>query len=111
MHQSPGCVAGKTTLLYKLKLGETVTTIPTVGFNTEIVPPVEGVTFRLWEAGGVDKIRPLWKHYLVNTQGESPDTSQSSQSINQSINQKLYCPFRKIAFGFTTTCNKNFYAT
>uniref|UniRef100_A0A673UUH1 ADP ribosylation factor 3 n=1 Tax=Suricata suricatta TaxID=37032 RepID=A0A673UUH1_SURSU len=29
--------AGKTTILYKLKLGEIVTTIPTIGFNVEIV--------------------------------------------------------------------------
>uniref|UniRef100_A0A670J7F1 Uncharacterized protein n=1 Tax=Podarcis muralis TaxID=64176 RepID=A0A670J7F1_PODMU len=27
--------AGKTTLLYKLKLNETVTTIPTISFNVE----------------------------------------------------------------------------
>lgn len=29
--------AGKTTILYKLKLGEVVTTIPTIGFNVETV--------------------------------------------------------------------------
>ena len=29
--------AGKTTVLYKLKLGEVVTTIPTIGFNVETV--------------------------------------------------------------------------
>ena len=29
--------AGKTTILYKLKLGQDVTTIPTVGFNVETV--------------------------------------------------------------------------
>ena len=29
--------AGKTTILYKLKLGEVVTTIPTIGFNVESV--------------------------------------------------------------------------
>ncbi|KAL0554194.1 hypothetical protein IC582_008111 [Cucumis melo] len=29
--------AGKTTILYKLKLGEIVTTIPTIGFNMETV--------------------------------------------------------------------------
>ena len=29
--------AGKTTVLYKLKLGEQVTTIPTIGFNVETV--------------------------------------------------------------------------
>ena len=28
---------GKTTILYKLKLGEIVTTIPTIGFNVETV--------------------------------------------------------------------------
>merc|ERR1719181_869858 len=29
--------AGKTTILYKLKLGQVVTTVPTVGFNVETV--------------------------------------------------------------------------
>ena len=29
--------AGKTTILYKLKLGQSVNTIPTVGFNVETV--------------------------------------------------------------------------
>ena len=28
--------AGKTTILYKLKLGDNVTTIPTIGFNVEV---------------------------------------------------------------------------
>ena len=33
-----GCdAAGKTTILYKLKLGEVVTTIPTIGFNVCIL--------------------------------------------------------------------------
>jgi ADP-ribosylation factor 1/2 len=27
--------AGKTTILYKLKLGETVSSVPTIGFNVE----------------------------------------------------------------------------
>jgi GTPase SAR1 family protein len=27
--------AGKTTILYKLQLGESVTTVPTIGFNVE----------------------------------------------------------------------------
>merc|ERR1711904_4182 len=48
--------AGKTTILYKLKLGEVVTTIPTIGFN-------------VWDVGGQDKIRPLWRHYYQGTQG------------------------------------------
>ena len=29
--------AGKTTILYKLQMGEVVTTVPTIGFNVETV--------------------------------------------------------------------------
>lgn len=61
--------AGKTTILYKLKLGETVSSIPTIGFNVETVSPVKNVTFTVWDVGGQDKIRPLWKHYFHNTEG------------------------------------------
>lgn len=32
--------AGKTTILYKLKLGEIVTTIPTIGMGSSIATPV-----------------------------------------------------------------------
>jgi hypothetical protein len=56
--------AGKTTILYKLKLdkGEVITTIPTVGFNVESVM-YKRVKFNVWDVGGQDKIRPLWRHY------------------------------------------------
>lgn len=89
--------AGKTTILYKLKLGEIVTTIPTIGeearplgavggcggcwgawftlghapsgFNVETVE-YKNISFTVWDVGGQDKIRPLWRHYFQNTQGE-----------------------------------------
>ena len=60
--------AGKTTILYKLKLGEVVTTIPTIGFNVETVE-YKNIDFTVWDVGGQDKIRPLWRHYYQNTQG------------------------------------------
>jgi ADP-ribosylation factor protein 1 len=60
--------AGKTTILYKLKLGEVVTTIPTIGFNVESVE-YKNISFTVWDVGGQDKIRPLWRHYYQNTQG------------------------------------------
>uniref|UniRef100_A0A3Q3J5J1 ADP-ribosylation factor 5 n=1 Tax=Monopterus albus TaxID=43700 RepID=A0A3Q3J5J1_MONAL len=59
--------AGKTTILYKLKLGEIVTTIPTIGFNVETVE-YKNISFTVWDVGGQDKIRPLWRHYFQNTQ-------------------------------------------
>src|SRR3954471_9725313 len=60
--------AGKTTILYKLKLGEIVTTIPTIGFNVETVE-YKNIKFTVWDVGGQDKIRLLWRHYYQNTQG------------------------------------------
>jgi len=59
--------AGKTTILYKLKLGQNVSTIPTVGFNVETVT-FKKVKFNVWDVGGQDKIRPLWRHYFAGTQ-------------------------------------------
>lgn len=54
-------------ILYKLKLNQSVTTIPTVGFNVETVT-YKNVKFNVWDVGGQDKIRPLWRHYYTGTQ-------------------------------------------
>lgn len=58
--------AGKTTILYQLKMGETVKTIPTIGFNVETLE-YKGLHFTVWDVGGQDKIRVLWKHYYNST--------------------------------------------
>lgn len=58
--------AGKTTILYKLMLGEVVTTVPTIGFNVETVE-YKNINFTVWDVGGQDSIRPLWRHYYQNT--------------------------------------------
>lgn len=60
--------AGKTTILYKLKLGEIVSSVPTIGFNVETLE-FKNIKFTVWDVGGQDKIRLLWKHYYQNTQG------------------------------------------
>merc|ERR1712076_314977 len=60
--------AGKTTILYKLKLGEVTATIPTIGFNVETVQ-YKNISFTVWDVGGQDKIRPLWRHYYSGTDG------------------------------------------
>eukprot|EP00928_Gymnodinium_smaydae_P091859 TRINITY_DN7561_c0_g1_i1.p1 TRINITY_DN7561_c0_g1~~TRINITY_DN7561_c0_g1_i1.p1 ORF type:complete len:275 (+),score=40.77 TRINITY_DN7561_c0_g1_i1:65-889(+) len=56
--------AGKTTILYKLRLGEVVTTIPTIGMNIETVEG-KGWKFVCWDVGGKEKIRTLWRPYLA----------------------------------------------
>ncbi|GJY07120.1 ADP-ribosylation factor 2 isoform X1 [Tanacetum coccineum] len=60
--------AGKTTILYKLKIGEIVTTVPTIGFNVESVE-YRNISFTVWDIGGQDKLRPLWRFYFQNTEG------------------------------------------
>ena len=60
--------AGKTTIVYKLKLGEVLNSIPTIGFNVETVE-FKNIKFNVWDVGGQDKIRTLWRHYYPNTQG------------------------------------------
>ena len=60
--------AGKTTILYKWSLGQTLRPIPTIGFNVESVG-CKGVGFTVWDIGGQYKIRSLWKHYFKNTNG------------------------------------------
>ena len=60
--------AGKTTVLYQLEMSELVKTIPTIGFNVETLD-YKGLTFTIWDVGGQDKIRVLWKHYYQNTDG------------------------------------------
>merc|ERR1711934_948476 len=86
--------AGKTTILYKLKLGEVVTTIPTIGFNVETVE-YKNISFTVWDVGGQDKIRPLWRHYYQNTQGlifvvDSNDRDRAEdarEELNKMLNE------------------------
>jgi ADP-ribosylation factor protein 1 len=37
-------------------------------FNVETVE-YKNIQFTVWDVGGQDKIRPLWRHYFQNTQG------------------------------------------
>ena len=38
-----------------------------LGFNVETVE-YKNISFTVWDVGGQDKIRPLWRHYFCNTQ-------------------------------------------
>jgi len=65
--------AGKTTALYRLKLDSYLNTVPTIGFNCERVRgskgKSKGVNFTVWDVGGQEKLRPLWKSYTRHTDG------------------------------------------
>ncbi|KAJ8917175.1 hypothetical protein NQ315_012667 [Exocentrus adspersus] len=99
--------AGKTTVLYKFKLGkyknhissltfrlynpfclgEAVRTIPTVGFNVETVD-YKNLTFTVWDVGGQDKLRRLWRHYYQNTDAviyvvDSSDRDRIEEAVSE----------------------------
>ena len=84
--------AGKTTILYKMKLNETVNTIPTIGFNVETLQ-YKNIEFQAWDIGGQFKLRNLWSHYFDNTQGliyvvDSNDEdriAESAEALNMII--------------------------
>lgn len=54
---------GKTSILYRLHKGQTITTIPTIGFNVETIK-YQNIQLTIWDIGGGDKIRALWRHYI-----------------------------------------------
>ncbi|KAL0404522.1 UNVERIFIED_CONTAM: ADP-ribosylation factor 1, partial [Sesamum radiatum] len=87
--------AGKTTILYRLQMGEVVSTIPTIGFNVETVQ-YNNIKFQVWDLGseiGITVVsghiftgtsllpEPYWRCYFPNTQAiiyvvDSSDTDR-----------------------------------
>lgn len=65
--------AGKTTALYRLKFDQYLNTVPTIGFNCEKIRgqygKSKGVQFLVWDVGGQEKLRPLWRSYTRCTDG------------------------------------------
>ena len=55
-------LAGKTSVFNRLCRNDAGSTTPTVGFNFESTT-FKNVKITIWDTGGQDKIRDLWKHY------------------------------------------------
>eukprot|EP00483_Globobulimina_turgida_P000321 UN00321 len=60
--------AGKTTILHQFLSGKKKATVPTIGFTVESLIK-DNVHFSVWDVGGQDKLRPLWRQYYAGTQG------------------------------------------
>ncbi|OXB69655.1 UNVERIFIED_CONTAM: hypothetical protein H355_012009 [Colinus virginianus] len=61
--------AGKSTLLYKLKSDEAFLTIPTIGFNVDMIETGKGFTLIVWDVGGQQKMRQSWCNFLEDAEG------------------------------------------
>ena len=58
--------AGKTTILYRLSIGQLVKTTPTIGSNVEEIS-YNNVKLQAWDLGGQESTRSIWNVYYVNT--------------------------------------------
>lgn len=65
--------SGKTTALYRLKFDQYTHASPTVGFNCEKIKvtsgSAKGSIYTIWDVGGQDKTRPLWRSYTRKADG------------------------------------------
>ncbi|XP_067330097.1 ADP-ribosylation factor-like protein 14 [Channa argus] len=62
--------AGKSTLLYKVKHNASVSTVPTIGFNVEMLETKknkQSIALTLWDVGGQRKMRDYWKSFFEDT--------------------------------------------
>lgn len=55
--------AGKTTILYRMSLGELIKTNPTIGANVEEISH-ENVKFQAFDLGGQESMRLVWDAYF-----------------------------------------------
>ena len=58
--------AGKTTILYRLSIGQLVKTTPTIGSNVEEIS-YNNVKLQAWDLGGQESTRSIWDVYFINT--------------------------------------------
>jgi len=61
--------SGKTTILYRMKFNQYMNTASTIGFNCEKVRLKTNKNYMIWDVGGQDKLRPLWRSYTRCTDG------------------------------------------
>lgn len=54
--------AGKTTILYRMSLGQLVSTQPTIGSNVEEISH-NNIKFQAWDLGGQESMRSVWDAY------------------------------------------------
>lgn len=83
--------AGKTSVMYKSKLKENIKTYPTMAFNVECVSVTKKLKFRIWDIGGRESNRPLWRAYVRKTEGvvfvvDSVDQSRMEEARHELFN-------------------------
>ena len=61
----------------------------------------KNISFTVWDVGGQDKIRPLWRHYFQNTQGlifvvDSNDRSVRAPPLVRTVTSSFFLSRERI---------------
>ena len=78
--------AGKTTILYRLSLGQLVKTTPTIGSNVEEIS-YNNVKFQAWDLGGQESTRSIWDVYFINSDAIIYVVDSHDENYDDSKNQ------------------------
>lgn len=65
----------------------------------------KNISFTVWDVGGQDKIRPLWRHYFQNTQGlifvvDSNDRDRIGEARDELHRMLNEVSIKRSCFGF-----------
>jgi small GTP-binding protein len=79
--------SGKTTILFQMKHGELIKTVPTIGFNLKTVE-LNRRSFVVWDIGGHKSNWPLFRHYYSASDAvifvvDSSDRDRTSRVVNE----------------------------
>lgn len=83
--------AGKSTLLYKIKHNARVSTVPTIGFNVEMLEGKrnrKNIALTVWDVGGQRKMRENWKSFHQDAAAvvfvvDSSDTERMDEALTE----------------------------
>ena len=78
--------AGKTSILYRLSLGQLVQTTPTIGSNVEEIS-YNNIKLQAWDLGGQESTRSVWDVYFVNTDAIIYVIDSNDKNYEESKNQ------------------------
>ena len=92
--------SGKSTVLFRLKYGQYVNAVPTVGFNTEKIR-AGGAVWMAWDVGGAERVRPLWRSYTRATDALIFVVDSSS---NEERLEETRVELQRLAKDQTTQC-------
>ena len=92
--------SGKSTVLFRLKYGQYVNAVPTVGFNTEKIR-TGGAAWLAWDVGGAERVRPLWRSY---TRATDALIFVVDSSCNEERLEEARVELQRLAKDQTTQC-------